>query len=175
MHSHDEVPEWRAVATPPLKLREVDKEAGTQGSIYLLWRIGCESVVCAAQSLPALIRWLNEQQDLIHFRTSSMYRVSRCGQNQHHGWRAERHSRQEIGRLNARLMEFKNLVFLTRSPDSWKLATLPVEEAAHFPGPERCLGQIPADEPQPLPQRAALDQAPWSQLLPQGSPPGVPG
>lgn len=134
------------MATPPLKFRTVTKEMGTQGSIFLLWCIGNDGMVCASQSLPALIRWLNERQDSIHFRISSLYRVSRGGQVQHHGWKVARYSISDIDAVNSQLAEFRNLVFLTRFPDNWQFAQTTSGISERCPVPGCCSSQTPIAE-----------------------------
>ena len=111
---------WHAVVTPLLELVEVEKEAGTQGRVFLL---KCnDKYGFLSQSLPALVRWLNTQRsDKRKFLVSSFYRVVRLKQRCHLGWTARSFERSDLTSINAALVGFDKLIFLARNPDSWRV------------------------------------------------------
>ena len=111
---------WHAVVTPLLELVDVEKEPGTQGRVFLL---RCnDKYGFISQSLPALVRWLNTQRsDKRKFLVSSFYRVVRLGQRRHLGWMACSFERGNLTSINAALVGFDKLIFITRNPDSWRI------------------------------------------------------
>jgi len=140
--------QWTAIPTPTLRLDRIDREHGTQGNVFVCWP-SWGNVAFVAQSLPALTRWLNSQGGGCYLKVALLYKISRGLQKQHLGWRVERFARGDLDQLNARLVRFGSLVFLTRSPQSWCLTA---DAAASSPEPE------PAVDPSPAVQ--ASEQAP---------------
>ena len=108
---------WISVETPAVQLRRIDRDAGTQGTVYCAWPL-TKSFCVVSQSLPQMRSWLNAQSS-VPFCLTSLYKVCRRQQRQHLGWCVERHN--ELERLNMRLSTFSRLVFLTNRPDNWHL------------------------------------------------------
>lgn len=130
---------WFVIPCPSsVKLTMVEKERGTHGSIYALWEVDCRSPVWIGQSIPALVRSVNEKavwtiEKRLH--ASSLYRCLRgeARKLSHKSWRVEKYSRSELATLNARIRGFPSVVYVSKSPEMWQCVP---PEAANQDEPE---------------------------------------
>jgi hypothetical protein len=119
------------VVTPRLQLQCIERDVGTQGSVFLVWP-PWGNFIFVSQSLPALAAWINKQgADL---RVASLYKVSRGVQQHHLGWRVEKHARRDLDMINARLARFEDIIFFTREPDNWIIADAEASPRPTTPG-----------------------------------------
>ena len=106
--------------TPPPRFASVAREPGAQGTLYCLWHPE-RPTAWLGQSVPPLLRALNEKGVYYKLHVSSIYRMLR-GQHQsqqHHGWRVLRCGLDDLQPLNELLSTKLDLVVVCRCPDSW--------------------------------------------------------
>ena len=117
---------WYIIPCPSnVILTHVDKERGTHGSIYVLWDIDEKSPVWVGQSIPALVRSVNEKAVINkekRLHASSLYRCLRGeARKQHHkSWKVEKYSRDSLPQMNKFLNDFPSVVYVSKSPELWK-------------------------------------------------------
>jgi hypothetical protein len=117
---------WYIIPCPSsVALTHVDKERGTHGSIYVLWDIDEKSPVWVGQSVPALVRSVNEKAVINkekRLHASSLYRCLRGeARKQHHkSWKVDKYSRDSLEQMNKFLSDFPSVVYVSKSPELWK-------------------------------------------------------
>ena len=117
---------WYIIPCPStVTLTQVDKERGTHGSIYVLWDIDEKSPVWVGQSIPALVRSVNEKAVINkekRLHASSLYRCLRGeARKQHHkSWKVDKYSRDALAEMNKFLSEFPSVVYVSKSPELWR-------------------------------------------------------
>ena len=117
---------WYIIPCPStVTLTQVDKERGTHGSIYVLWDIDEKSPVWVGQSIPALVRSVNEKAVINkekRLHASSLYRCLRGeARKQHHkSWKVDKYSRDALQEMNIFLSEFPSVVYVSKSPELWR-------------------------------------------------------
>lgn len=122
----DDLGVWFVIPCPSsVRITLVEKERGTHGSIYTLWEVDCRSPIWIGQSIPALVRSVNEKAVLARekrLHASSLYRCLRGESKKqgHKNWRVEKFSRSELASLNARILGFPSVVYVSKSPEMWK-------------------------------------------------------
>jgi hypothetical protein len=134
--SHDaqepEEPVWHVIQCPAnLVLTSIGKERGTHGFIYTIWEVERRFPVWVSQSIPAVVKAINDKAVTAHekrLHASSIYRVLR-GESQkrshkHHS--VCRWSRTNLVELNAHLKSFPSCIFVSKSPEQWCVSTAPV-------------------------------------------------
>jgi hypothetical protein len=122
-------PEWHVIRCPSnIELTSVGKERGTHGFIYTLWEIERRLPVWVSQSIPAVVKAINDKAVLAHekrLHASSIYRVLR-GESQkrlHKGFQTSRWSRTSLVELNGHLQSFPSCIFVSKSPEAWYFET----------------------------------------------------
>lgn len=141
-----EEPVWHVIQCPAnLVLTSIGKERGTHGFIYTIWEVERRFPVWVSQSIPAVVKAINDKAVTAHekrLHASSIYRVLR-GESQkrshkHHS--VCRWSRTNLVELNAHLKAFPSCIFVSKSPEQWCVSTAPVppqlasaEEATTMP------------------------------------------
>ena len=119
--------EWFIIPCPnDIVLTSISKEKGTHGSCYVLWEIEMKSSLWIGQSVPALVRAINEKAVLAQekrLHASSLYRCLRGESRKgiHKGWRVEKFERTEHSELSDRLRAFPSVVFVSKDPQRWKV------------------------------------------------------
>lgn len=122
---------WHTIAVPShMELLSVQKESGTHGYIYTLWEIDHHQPCWVSQSVPAIVSAINNKvvttrEKRLH--ASSVYRVLRgesCKQS-HKNHRVAKFSRQSLKELNAHLQTFVSCMFVTKTPEKWRVLLLP--------------------------------------------------
>ena len=142
-----EVSGWHIVPTPVIPITGIDKEPKTQGRVVLL---SCDNTYgFLSQSLPTLVRWMNEGRTGRKFMVSGFYRVMRNQQRSHFKWIARCFDRSDTGlkALNDALAQYESLLFVIRSPESWRIIL-----------PEGC-GRRSQQESEPDPEQTSLVDA----------------
>lgn len=118
---------WYIIPCPSeVKLSSVKKERGTHGSIYTIWECELRSPLWVGQSIPALVRSINEnavysREKRLH--ASSLYRCLRgeARKNNHKSWKVEKFSRTDLEQLNNRIGIFPSVIYVSKSPELWRL------------------------------------------------------
>lgn len=116
---------WFVIPCPSnISLTTVEKERGTHGAIYALWECEKMTPCWVGQSVPALVRSINEKavtapEKRLH--ASSLYRCLRreARKESHKSWKVEKFSRLDIVQLNAFLLQFPSIVVTSKSPELW--------------------------------------------------------
>ena len=124
---------WYVIPVPSdINLTEISKERGTHGSVYCLWECEKRTPAWMGQSIPALVRSINEkavmtQEKRLH--ASSLYRCLRreARKESHKNWKVEKFSRAEVSELNEFLSGFPSVVVTSKSPELWRCSA-PKEE-----------------------------------------------
>jgi len=120
-----EAEQWYVIPCPAnVELTSVAKERGTHGSIYCLWECERRSPAWLGQSVPALVRSINEKAVLApekRLHASSLYRCLRreARKESHKNWKVEKFSRAEIAELNKFLVHFPSIVVTSKAPELW--------------------------------------------------------
>jgi hypothetical protein len=120
-----EAEQWYVIPCPAnVELTSVAKERGTHGSIYCLWECERRSPAWLGQSVPALVRSINEKAVVApekRLHASSLYRCLRreARKESHKSWKVEKFSRAEIQELNKFLAQFPSIVVTSKSPELW--------------------------------------------------------
>jgi hypothetical protein len=117
---------WYIIPCPSsVKLTSVKKERGTHGSIYTLWECELRSPLWIGQSIPALVRSINEKavynrEKRLH--ASSLYRCLRgeARKQAHKSWKVEKFSRNNLDQLNQHIEIFPSVVYVSKSPEMWR-------------------------------------------------------
>lgn len=120
---------WYVIPCPSsVELTGVSKERGTHGSVYCLWECERCSSVWIGQSIPALVRSINEKavmNESKRLHASSLYRCLRkeARKESHKNWKVDKFSRAQVEDLNAFITSFPSAVFVSKSPELWKCST----------------------------------------------------
>ena len=128
MKSMSDSETWYIIPCPSnLELTCVSKERGTHGSVYCLWECERKTPVWVGQSIPALVRSINEKavmNEAKRLHASSLYRCLRreARKESHKNWKVEKFARVQIEELNHFLKTFPSAVFISKSPELWKCA-----------------------------------------------------
>ena len=114
--------EWSIVRAVHPSLSRIQKERGTQGKIYTLWQD--EHACWVSQSVPAMVSALNRVLPKIRqLQPSGLYSVMR---HEHIGgyhifFRIRMWRREDTVSLNEFLAQYRESIFVTKTPSSWKL------------------------------------------------------
>ena len=117
---------WYVIPCPPtVELTNIAKERGTHGSVYCLWECECKLPIWIGQSIPALVRSINEKavlSDTKRLHASSLYRCLRkeARKESHKSWKVEKFSRAQVEDINEFIGKFPSAVFVSKSPELWK-------------------------------------------------------
>uniref|UniRef100_A0A6C0BZM4 Uncharacterized protein n=1 Tax=viral metagenome TaxID=1070528 RepID=A0A6C0BZM4_9ZZZZ len=117
---------WYVIPCPPtVELTNISKERGTHGSVYCLWECECKLPIWIGQSIPALVRSINEKAvltDTKRLHASSLYRCLRkeARKESHKSWKVEKYSRAQVEDINEFIHNFPSAVFVSKSPELWK-------------------------------------------------------
>jgi len=117
--------QWYVIPCPSnVQLTSVSKERGTHGAIYALWECERRTPCWIGQSVPALVRSINEKAVVApekRLHASSLYRCLRreARKESHKSWKVEKFSRSDIRELNCFLSEFPSIVVISKSPELW--------------------------------------------------------
>jgi len=117
--------QWFIIPCPAgVELTFVAKERGTHGSIYCLWECEKKTPCFLGQSIPQLVKCINDKVVLApekRLHASSLYRCLRreARKESHKNWKVERFSRADVAELNAFLAEFPSIVVTSKSPELW--------------------------------------------------------
>lgn len=163
--SEADVGTWYIIPCPSsVKLTGVNKERGTHGSIYTLWECELRSPLWVGQSIPALVRSINDKavynrEKRLH--ASSLYRCLRgeAKKQGHKGWKVEKFSRGDLDQLNQHITIFPSVVYVSKSPEMWRCG----QPASSSPSPEETqedIDVLPAAPPPPPPVLSEGDQQP---------------
>lgn len=132
--------QWFIIPCPPdIQLTAIAKERQCHGLLYCLYERGSHTPIWLGQSIPALVRCINEKvvtspERRLH--ASSLYRLLRreCRRPapSHKLWVAEVFSRMELDDLNRFLSNFPSIVVVSKSPELWHCnpVSAPEEEDA---------------------------------------------
>ena len=114
--------EWSIVRAAQPSFSRILKERGTPGKIYTLWQD--EHACWVSQAVPALVSALNRALPKIRcLHVSSLYSVVR---HEHIGgyhiffW-IRMWGREDTVSLNEFLAQYRESIFVTKTPSSWKL------------------------------------------------------
>lgn len=148
--------QWYVIPCPAgLELTSIGKERGTHGAVYTLWECERKSAVWLGQSVPQLVRSINEKavtapEKRLH--ASSLYRCLRkeARKESHKSWKVEKFTRAEIGELNKFLSDFPSIVVTSKSPELWHCQAAPPFSDGGATGGGSCSG----DGLQPAPASA---------------------
>lgn len=124
--SESETGTWYVIPCPSsVKLTDVKKERGTHGSIYTLWECELRSPLWVGQSIPALVRSINNKavyspEKRLH--ASSLYRCLRgeAKKASHKSWKVEKFSRTDLDNINRHIGIFPSVVYVSKSPEMWR-------------------------------------------------------
>ena len=150
MSAHADDRTWFIIPCPSnVRLTKVDKERGTHGSVYVLWDIDEKSPVWVGQSIPALVRSVNEKAVINiekRLHASSLYRVLRgeARKRHHKSWRVSKYNRDALVELNLFLGDFCSVVYCSKSPELWRCKT--VEELNEIDNVHMEAAEITNDE-----------------------------
>lgn len=151
---------WYVIPCPSnVQLTSVAKERGTHGSLYVLWECERRTPAWIGQSIPSLVRSINEKAVIApekRLHASSLYRCLRreARKESHKSWKVEKFARTDINELNLFLREFPSIVVTSKSPELWHCNAIsaPEEDAEDLPAslapPEvlKAPGSAPASE-----------------------------
>jgi len=122
--------QWYVIPCPAnVQLTSVLKERGTHGAIYALWECEKRTPCWIGQSIPALVRSINEKAVIAaekRLHASSLYRCLRreARKESHKSWKVEKFARADITELNHFLGEFPSIVVTSKSPELWHCSPL---------------------------------------------------
>ena len=114
---------WYVIPCPSnMELTSVAKE---RGSIYCLWECERKQPLWIGQSIPALVRSINEKGILNaskRLHASSLYRVLRreARKCSHKNFVVDKFSRANVEDINSFIALFSSVIFCTKSPELWK-------------------------------------------------------
>ena len=152
---------WFVIPCPSnINLTTVEKERGTHGAIYALWECEKRTPCWVGQSVPALVRSINQKAVVTpekRLHASSLYRCLRreARKESHKNWKVEKFSRADVGLLNTFFQQFPSIVVTSKSPELWHCsATSPPEEPASV-----------AEAPVESPPSAAATSPPGAEEL----------
>ena len=122
----DDDDSWVIIPCPPeIMLSEIQKEKGTHGAVYLLYECDMSTPIWVGQSIPAIVKAVNDKAVLAsekRLHASSLYRCLRGESKKgiHKGWRVERLERGEFNVINAKIKVFSSVVFVSKDPEKWR-------------------------------------------------------
>ena len=122
--------QWYVIPCPAnVQLTSVQKERGTHGAIYALWECEKRTPCWIGQSIPALVRSINQKAVIApekRLHASSLYRCLRreARKESHKSWKVEKFARADITELNQFLCEFPSIVVTSKSPELWHCSPL---------------------------------------------------
>jgi hypothetical protein len=131
--------QWYIIPCPAgIQLTSIMREKISHGHVYCLWECERRMPAWLGQSIPALVRSINEKVVLIpekRLHASSLYRTLRqqCKKQQHKCWKCSKYNRSEIAELNLFLANFPSIVVVSKSPELWHCNSLSVREEAEEP------------------------------------------
>lgn len=131
--------QWYIIPCPAgVQLTSIAKERGTHGSIYCLWECDRRSPCFLGQSVPALVKCINEKVVLTpekRLHASSLYRCLRreSKKSLHKSWKVERYSRCDISSLNEFLSGFPSIIVTSKSPELWHCVATGVDDSTEDP------------------------------------------
>jgi len=117
--------QWYVIPCPAqVQLTCVQKERGTHGAVYALWECEKRTPCWIGQSIPALVRSINEKAVVApekRLHASSLYRCLRreARKESHKNWKVEKFARADIAELNLFLNGFPSIVVTSKSPELW--------------------------------------------------------
>ena len=165
--------EWYVIPCPSdIRLTSISKEKGTHGAVYVLWEVDCTSSLWVGQSIPALVRAINQKAVLAkekRLHASSLYRCLRGESKKgvHKGWRVERHLRMDSLNLTQKIGKFPSVVFVSKDPLRWLIEEEASSSEAHSAAvpPTAALPAAGDDNPVELPgSDAAHDACPQEHV-----------
>jgi hypothetical protein len=157
---------WYIIPCPSsVKLTSVKKERGTHGSIYTLWECELRSPLWVGQSIPALVRSINDKavysrEKRLH--ASSLYRCLRgeAKKSAHKSWKVKKFSRTDLGQVNQHIEIFPSVVYVSKCPNMWRCG-----EPSFPQSPEEDLTEGTEDNTVPT-EETEDDAVPGSPLVP---------
>ena len=115
--------QWYIIPCPStVRLINISKERGTHGACYMLWETEGRKPAWVGQSIPALVRSINEKA-ITHpskrLHASSLYRLLRRESRKtvHKHYSCLKFSRIQIDELNDFISQFPSVVFVSKSPE----------------------------------------------------------
>ena len=117
---------WHVIPCPStVTLTNIQKERGTHGSVYCLWECEKRTPVWVGQSIPALVRSINDKAVVTaekRLHASSLYRCLRreARKESHKNWKVNKFARSEISELNQHLLQFPSTIYCSKSPELWR-------------------------------------------------------
>ena len=119
--------QWHVVRAPrTIRIKSVAKENATQGKIYVIWEIDNLNPHWVSQSLPTLLEAMNKFTCTPkRLCVASCYRIARgeCthGPHKFHRVKVIARSEEGIAHLNEHFQKASSIVFVTKTPEIWKL------------------------------------------------------
>ena len=163
--------QWFIIPCPPdIQLTAIAKERQCHGLLYCLYERGSHTPIWLGQSIPALVRCINEKvvtspERRLH--ASSLYRLLRreCRRPapSHKLWVAEVFSRMELDDLNRFLSNFPSIVVVSKSPELWHCNPVSAPEEEDAAGAEGASKAL-APKPPAAHTEGARDEAPPEAL-----------
>jgi hypothetical protein len=136
MAAEDET--WFIIPCPSaMALTSICKERGTHGSVYCLWECERATPVWIGQSIPALVRCINDKAVYSvakRLHASSLYRCLRkeARKESHKNWKVEKFSRAQVEDLNTFTGRYPGIIFVSKSPELWKCGDSPTAASDPF-------------------------------------------
>ena len=143
----DEDETWYVVPCPKgIRLTAIGKERSTHGCIYAIWDTDGKSAVWLSQSIPSLVKIINEKAIASNdkrLHASSLYRCLRreSRKNVHKSKKVEKFGRNDLGALNAFISQFPGIIVASKCPELWHCDTQsipselaePASDSVEFP------------------------------------------
>lgn len=130
-----------------VQLLSISKERGTHGFVYCLWECERRTPVWVGQSIPALVRCINDKavaavEKRLH--ASSLYRCLRkeARKDSHKNWKVLKMARDEIEKINDHLSSFPSVVYCSKSPELWQCASEAAPSQQDAPQTAIMLGNV---------------------------------
>jgi hypothetical protein len=117
---------WYVIPCPnSVELTGISKESGTHGTVYVVYEVEMRSPLWIGQSIPALVRSINDKavcnrDKRLH--ASSLYRCLRgeAKKCSHKSWKVEKFARIDLDPLNRQIKLFPSVVYVSKSPEMWR-------------------------------------------------------
>ena len=119
--------QWHVVRAPSTtRLKTMAKEYATQGNIYVVWGVDNIDSHWVSQSLPTLLEAMNKVVSTPRrLNVAACYRIARgeCSNGLHKFHRVAVYACNEEGseQLNEHLQKARSIVFVTKTPQIWKI------------------------------------------------------
>ena len=119
--------QWHVARAPATtRLKSVAKEYAAHGKIYVVWEIDNLSPQWVSQSLPTLLEAMNKVACTPkRLNVAACYRIARgeCTNGLHKFHQVKVFARNEEGikQLNEHFQKASSIVFVTKTPEIWKL------------------------------------------------------